>query len=222
MAGCWEVASNHRVVGAILHTDMTTMAWSMGFRNLIFPGEFLPVAGMPFDMARNVACMKALEVGATHLFFLDSDVIVPRDGVMRLLARNVPVISGMYCRRSPPASVPVMMKPVGHWITQLPPAHQPVIEVDVVGAGCLLIHRDVLTNLPPQREGHHWFDWRVDLPQLAQQGFPPLSEDFTFCMAVKEKLGIPILVDTSIACKHVGLAQSTYGKFEPCDANNVS
>lgn len=214
--GFWEIQNQYSVIGCILHTDNTTMAWAFGFRNLQFPGEFIGLAGMPFDHARNAASMKALEVGATHLFFLDSDVIPPRDAVLRLLAHNQPIISGMYCRRSPPASVPVMLKN-NQWITQFPQGK--VIEVDLVGAGCLLIQRDVLANLPPQRPGKHWFDWRVDLPDLQGQGLRPLSEDFTFCEHAR-KHGYKILVDTSIKCRHVGFAQADYGVFEPLNATN--
>lgn len=195
------------------------MAWSLGLKNLIIPGGIVPLAGMPFDHARNVACMRALEVGASHIFFLDSDVIPPRDAILRLINHNQPIISGLYTRRSPPAAIPVMIKN-GAWVTQYKPGS--IVEVDLVGAGCLLIKREVLETFPPQREGHHWFDWKVNY----QGGklYPPgecMSEDFTFCINAR-KMGYKILVDTSIMCRHVGLAQSTYNRFEPCDATPVT
>lgn len=145
-----------------------------------------------------------------NCFFLDSDVIPPPDVIPRLIRHNVPVISGVYHRRSPPHGLPVMMKPVGKWITEYP--QNRVIDVDVVGAGCLLIRRDVLEKCPPQRQGHHWFDWRVNLNGVHPE---PLSEDFTLCMHLKRTMGIPILVDTSIQCRHVGYSEASYGKLEP-------
>ncbi len=88
----------------------------------------------------------------------------------------------------------------------------------MVGAGCLAIHRSVLEQLPPQRPGKPWFDWRVDMA-----GFLPpeqcLSEDFTLCTHVKKSLGISVVVDTGIVCRHVGLAQATHGSFVPCEAD---
>lgn len=217
MSGAWETGRNVNVMTAILHTDNTTIAWALGLKNLQIPGQIiLPLAGMPYDMARNQACMRALESGASHLFFLDSDVIPPPDAVLRLLRHNVPFISGMYSRRSPPAALPVMIKD-GQWHTNF--KRGTTFEVDVVGAGCMLIRRDVLQNFPPQRPevGRHWFDWRVDM-----QGLLPkeqcLSEDFTFCRVLKEKMGIPVLVDSSVECQHVGLAKSRFGVFEPCVA----
>lgn len=214
MPGSWEIQNQQSVLAAVLHTDNTTIAWSFGLRNLQIPGQIIGLAGMPYDMARNVACMKALECGASHIFFLDSDVIPPPDAVLRLMAHKLPIVSGVYCRRSHPAGVPVMMKPLGQWITQFPA--NSLIEVDVVGAGCLLIHRSVLETLPPQSPGKHWFDWRVD-----QQGNRPkeecLSEDFTFMMHAK-KYGYKTIVDTSIICRHVGFAQAGLGTFTPMES----
>lgn len=214
MAGAWELGPQYNVLVGILHTDLTSIAWALGFRNLVIPGQVMVVAGMPYDMARNTIAMRCLEGGFSHCFMLDSDVIPPADAVLRLLKHDKPLISGMYCRRSPPISLPVMMRN-GQWVTEF--KRGSVIEVDVVGAGCLLIRRDVLERMPAQRPGHQWFDWRVDL-----QGLMPReecqSEDYTFCRHAKKTLGIPTLVDTSIECKHVGLAQSTFGRFEACAA----
>ena len=217
MPGAWEQSSF--VLCVVLHTDITSIAWAFGLRNLKIPGQVIGLAGMTYDHARNAGAMQALDAGATHVFFLDSDIIPPPDAILKLLAHNQPIISGLYCRRSPPVGVPVMQRPPGQWITQYP-ANQ-VIDVDVVGAGCLLIRRDVLEKLPPQRPeaGKHWFDWRVDTQGCPiTNGIPPMSEDFTFCLHAK-KMGYPILVDTSVVCRHVGLAQSAYQRFEPLDAH---
>ncbi len=222
MAGAWEILANPRVLVAILHVDNTTMAWSLGLRNLQIPGglPILPVAGMPFDMARNVCCMRALEVGADYLFFLDSDVVPPSDTIYRLLSHKLPIVSGIYCRRSPPQGIPVMLKN-RQWITHYP--KNVLLEVDFVGAGCLLISRDVLASLPPLApdRGRHWFDWRVDMPKNLIPEGEGVSEDFAFCLHA-QKHGYKIVVDTSIMCRHVGLAQATYGQFAPCEAASVT
>ena len=163
---CYET-NTAPVLVAILHIEQVSMVWALGLRNLQIPGVVCGLTGMPFDMARNMACMRALEMGVSHIFFLDSDVIAAPDAIHRLLAHKKPIISGLYCRRSPPEGLPVCMRPVGHWVTELPnlkkPNTNPIIEVDVVGAGCLLIETNVLREMQPQREGKHWFDWRVDL-----------------------------------------------------------
>lgn len=217
MAGAWELNKQPSVLCVILHTDVTTMAWAFGFRELIIPGGIMPLAGMTFDHARNMGAMASLDSGADYVFFLDSDVVPPKDAVLRLIAHNQPIISGVYCRRSPPVAVPVMIKN-GNWVTEYP--KNSIIEVDLVGAGCLLIHKSVLQKLPPQRPGKHWFDWRVDMRGVLPHG-ECLSEDFTFC-AWARKHGYKILVDTSIQCRHIGYGESTHGQFKPLEVVQVT
>src|SRR5438105_390931 len=107
----WEILAANSVQVIILHTDVVSTAWSLGLRNLIVPGPPVEVlAGMPYDMARNKGNMIALERGCSHVMHLDSDVIPPRDAILRLLKHKLPIVSGLYCRRSPPHAVPVMMK----------------------------------------------------------------------------------------------------------------
>lgn len=231
MPGCWEILSSNRVLVGILHTETTTLAWSFGLRNLIVPGDdrlrtfspFLPVAGMPFDHARNVICKAALEVGASHVFMLDSDVIPPRDAIVRLLAHNKDFISGTYFRRSPPEGVPVAQKN-GTWLDlkQHPPNR--LIEVDLVGAGCLLLSRKMLESLPPQRPeaGKHWFDWRVDAAGTGL--YPPgkcLSEDFTLNVHAREH-GFITYLDPTIKCLHAGYSQASEGSLKPLHVNPLT
>ncbi len=220
MVSSWDAAQNHQVLVAILHTEMTSIAWSFGFRNLIIPGPPpLPLCGAPFDMARNQACQHALAIGVEWLFFLDSDVIPPRDTILRLMSYRQPIMSGIYHRRSPPHGVPVVIK--GPTWCVVPP-NNGIIEADLVGAGCLLIHRSVLEQMPPldAGRGKRWFDWRVDCAGILPPG-EALSEDFAFCLHAR-RMGYKILVDTSIQCKHVGLAQATFGAMNPCEVLNVT
>lgn len=220
MPGAWELLQANSVFSAILHTEVVTLAWAYGFKNLIIPGPpTMPIAGQPFDMARNNACMRCLESGCDYLFFMDSDVIPSRDAVLRLMAHKLPIVSGMYCRRSPPHAVPVMMRN-GQWLTQFPLGSMQ--EVDVVGAGCLLIHRSVLESLPPidPIRGKHWFDWRVDMPSVPNDG-SHMSEDYSFNWWAR-KHGYKIWVDTSIHCRHVGYGEATYGNFQPMECRPVT
>ena len=226
MPGAWEIRDQQSVLCYTIHTDTTTVAWAYGLRNLIVPGPVLGVAGMPYDHARNVACQQCLQGGFEWIFSLDSDVIVPRDAVLRLLAHKQPFISALYCRRSPPHGVPVMIKD-GQWVTQF--RDGALVEVDLVGAGALLMHRSILERLPPQRPGKPWFDWRVDMQgikgpdgALLYQPGECLSEDFTLCQAVRRYLGVKVLVDTSIKCRHVGYSQAVFGGFEPLDCTPVT
>ena len=223
MPGAWE-AKPVSILVAILTREVVHMSWTMGLKSLILPGGVIStLTGMPFDHARNMACQQAIEGKFTHLFFLDDDTIPPHDAVVRLLQHNVPIVSGVYYRRSPPIGIPVMLRDVFDSNGKLRGRQHveqykipDLIEVDYVGSGCLLIKREVLEQCPPQTREcpkckveypseHRWFDWAVDRHDL-----PPdrrLSEDYTWNAHVRRH-GYKILVDTSIQCRHVGWAEA--------------
>lgn len=185
--GAWELKAQRQVLVGILHTDQTTIAWSFGLRNLIVPGHITGVSGQPYDMGRNSMCQATLQGGFEWCFMLDSDVVCPPDTILRLMSRQQPIISGVYYRRSPPHGIPVALRrnkdESVRWLTH-EEAHPSngVVEVDLVGAGCFLIHRSVLEKFltKPLAPGNPWFHWRAN-----QHGILPpgecLSEDFAFC-----------------------------------------
>jgi hypothetical protein len=196
------------------------MAWSFGFRNLIIPGNYTGLSGMTFDHARNTGCLKLLELGYEWLFFLDSDVIPPADAILRLIAHKQPIVSGLYYRRNNPIC-PVMLRNVPGggrtWVTEY--KIPDLMEVDFVGAGCLLIHRSVIAAMPSvvgNTNCNRWFEWKVDRDDLDPR--ERMSEDFSFCERARKELGLKIFVDTSVQCKHCGLSQSTQpGQLSPLE-----
>ena len=219
MAGSWEIREQRKVFCAILTREQVTMAWALAFKNLIIPGQAGVLTGMPFDMARNTACQQALDGGFEYLFFLDDDCCPPPDAILRLLSHNVPIVSGVYYRRSNPIGFPVMLRNVPGGRKYVTEYKIPdLIEVDYVGAGCLLIHRSVLEQMPPQQRPcpnckttfdseHRWFDWRVDWLDRDTDGLNRLSEDYQWNEWAR-KNGFKIMVDTSIQCRHIGLAEA--------------
>lgn len=228
MPGSWELAESESVMTAILCTETTTMAWSFGFKKLITPGRCFTFSGLPFDHGRNAAVEHFLKGPWEYLFFLDSDVIPPHDAILRLRNHNLPIVSGMYCRRSQPIAIPVMRKGI-EWYTDFPKGQ--LVEVDFVGAGCLLIHRDVLENCPysDKGRGKRWFDWRSDLAgNIDPRTEKPYaiiectSEDFSFCATVREKMGLKVIVDTSIECEHIGTFSVKHQQVDPTGPGYVA
>lgn len=214
MSASWEILASQQVLVCILTREVTSVAWSFGFRNLIIPGQYTGLSGLPFAEARDTGCLKCLELGYEWLFFLDDDVIPPPDTILRLMAHKQPIISGVYHRRANPI-LPCMLKEVPggrQWITSYPSG---AFEVDYVGAGCLLIHHSVLQKLPPISPTNRYFEWRVNRYELPEPD--RMSEDFSFCKHARGH-GYKILVDGSIQCKHAGLSQSvTPGVLQPLE-----
>lgn len=199
MPGAWEAGS--QVLVAILTRELVTTGWALGFRKILIPGQVISLYGAPFDHARNMGCRAAIDNGFEWLFFLDDDVIPPPDVLPRLMAHKVDIVSGVYFRRNEPI-VPCMQKldkdgnPT--WITSF--SWPGLIEVDHVGAGCLLIHRRVLEAMKSDAP-RPWFEWLCDHGNLKKTEMT--SEDFTFCRRARQA-GFKIHVDTSVHCVHAG------------------
>lgn len=215
MAGAWEQLPP-QVLIAILTREQVSTKWAQGFRELQVPpqSQIIFLAGMPFDHARNAACQTALQHNFTWLFFLDDDVIAPPDAIPKLMSRGQDIISGLYFRRAEPINMPVMLmdtKPKPSFITGFQPGS--MIEADMVGAGCLLIHRRVLERVPPPK-----FEWTIDYDgihnAIRTDESDRASEDFTFCRKCK-RLGFKIAVDTSVQCIHVGISSASMQGFGP-------
>lgn len=147
--------------------------------------------------ARNKCVRLALDSKATHLLFLDSDIVPPPNLIVELFKMNVPIASGLYYLRIPPY-LPVMFN-VGELKkdgTNLHPIldYKPntVIDADHVGMGCCMIECSLLFEMFKQFDGDgRWFAFE-----------PGKGEDIWFCNRAK-KMGVTPRVHTGIMCGHV-------------------
>lgn len=211
MPGAWE-REQPSVLVSILTRGVVPTKWAAHFRNMLLPatGQTNFISGMPFDHARNTAVETVLKHKFQWLLFIDDDVLFPADVFFRLSRHNLDIVSGLYFRRNEPL-FPVMLKTDGtqsSWVTKFTP--NSVLEVDMVGAGCLLINRKVLESIQKP-----WFEWLCDKDDLPQ--YEKVSEDFAFCRKAKRS-GFKIHVDTSVECMHAGYGRTdTNGTFKPLE-----
>ena len=128
-----------------------------------------------------------------HMVMLDSDVLPPPDFLERLLAHNLPMVGGWYRKKGDPYPpcvydyVNTSADGVAHWRGRLQPGTG-LEQVDGAGAGCWLMRRDVAVAL-----GSRPYDMNSG------------GEDMKLCLKVRE-LGIPMHIDWTVACAHVGVA----------------
>ncbi len=115
-------------------------------------------------MARNMARAYMLRMDATHLLFVDSDVIAAPDGLQKLLALNHPICGGLVPGRGPDSRVYY-----AYDIRGPVPGHPEAIECSHGTCGYMLIRRDVLSTLAFR------FGASREAPGKA------LSEDPAFC-----------------------------------------
>lgn len=98
--GAWEEQRVDLVIG-LPHIGSVTMEWVLGLISLEQPYQayYSFQRGMPIDVARNMVCDKVIELKAKGVFFLDSDVIPPRDALVRLVDHGLPIVSGLYYKK---------------------------------------------------------------------------------------------------------------------------
>ena len=153
--------------------------------------DLMVFQGALVDRARNHLVERMLDhpMAPTHLLFLDADIVPPADALMTLLKHRLPIVSGLYRKRVPPHEPMAFLDKSGVFkpISLKGPKLK---QADVVGAGCLLIAREVFETIPAP-----WFtsEWRAE---------GHISEDFAFCEKAREA-GFDIAVDTSVKLLHL-------------------
>jgi len=183
--------SNKGIINLYTANAMSSIMYIAG-RSGIPCREWLIYDQHPMSRARNMAVK---ELGdCTHLFFLDDDCVPPVDIMVRLLKHDKMVVSGWYNARS--GSGPLVFHKEKHgWIQYKSEEWKRYNEgeqidklqvVDGVGAGCLMIKKEV-------------FDI-IDEPYF-QETKDGVGEDLYFCDKCNEK-NIPVYVDVSLYCKH--------------------
>jgi hypothetical protein len=127
------------------------MDWAFSLKHLDMPpGLFFQSSGaqgQPINIARSLFVSQALQKNAKYIFFLDSDVEIPHDGLVKLYNAKRPVVAGVYCGRAPPyaLSANVNRRPLTiDALTQYPDR---LVDVHEVGMGLCLIDIRVIKRM---------------------------------------------------------------------------
>lgn len=142
----------------------------------------------------------------THLFLTESDMILPHDAIIKLLALDKDMASGVYFLRSPKPEhrgQPCLYKrptmssvnrngdiDYGHLPVTIFPTETP-FQVDVAGLGCVLIKRHVFEELPEP-----WFD-------LSAKNY---GSDMYFYTHARRK-GFELWIDPTVRCGQIDYYQ---------------
>lgn len=146
---------------------------------------------MKFDAAREAvaqaAILGAIEAQADGIFWCDSDVLLPQDGITRLAHHKLDFVTGIYFQRVSPHWPLIATydehKDVYQWIVGWP--EKAVVPVDGCGFGCVLTSRAMLEAI-----GERAFQYEK------------FSEDFDFCRKAA-RAGYQLFCDTSVLCGHL-------------------
>lgn len=149
--------------------------------------------GLPVADARNMSVRGAIERDCEYVYFVDYDVLVPRDALTRLIARAAPMVGGLYFTKAEPPWPLVLVD--GHSTMDWTPGD--LVKADATGMGCMLLRVDLLKKLDPP-----WFDTGASSTGDGREWH---TEDTYFFGRVKEELGLSPYVDTAVSCIHKNL-----------------
>jgi hypothetical protein len=137
---------------------------------------------------------KALEVEATHILWLDSDMMFPKTICEKLLSHDLDFVACNYSTRALPTRS-VAFAEIGEWDSFIGKDETGLISIAGVGLGCALIKTAMLDDIPKP-----WFPitYNVDANDY-------LGEDMNFCQKIIESgYVVAIDCDASREVYHIG------------------
>lgn len=159
--------------------------------------------GSLISRQRQELASMAIKSGATHILWLDSDMIFPPTVAEALLSHQLDIVACNYSTRSTPLKGVAYTK-IGEWESWLRSDEtQHLCEVEGVGMGCMLVKSDVFSKIQKP-----WFEvlWTEEFGDF-------IGEDFYFCQSSRTA-GFKVLIDTVLSrqIKHVGVSEFDLAK----------
>lgn len=151
--------------------------------------DFLIFKSCDIVSARTWLVKEAIKKGATHLLFVDSDMVFPSDSIRRLLAHDKDIVSVEYNRRKFP------LEKVTEPLEER--SEDKLYKGRVLGTGLMLINLSIFTN-PEKPMGLPWFNFGRD-----SEGRLVLGEDAWFVNTARDS-GYESWIDPTILCGHIG------------------
>ena len=158
------------------------------------------------EKERNEMVRTAVQEKATHLMFIDDDIVFPYHAIDLLARRQKDIVGGLYYGRVLPRPMAYKDRMTQENID--PEKDKGVFEVDFVGAGFMMIDMKVFQKLDPP-----FFHFSYDYKRFGVKGdgLNPVGEDAYFCFYAKEN-GFKTYVDTTFELGHIG--RHTYRKLD--------
>lgn len=200
-----------RAPNGSLVKENITVDWHRARMGLMQPTNIitydLAIDGQEVGLARCLAAEQVQKDGkAEFLFFLDYDVLPPRDTLSKLMRRarefkDYDIFAGVYCAKSEHPEPLIYMRdgegPYWDWsIGDL------VFDVASVHMGCTLIRASLFDRVDDQDQ-EPWFKSTNKIEKRKGQLVSVRgTEDIWFCQRAREEANAKIMVDTSILCAH--------------------
>jgi len=200
------------------------------FHNMQTPAAFDCSLEMPYGFsvpdARNFIVNKALKEGYDYIFFVDDDVLIPKNALVQLIEHKADIAGGFYYRKYLPLescgmhmdeeSVPI---PIENFQlkTDFPINRNGIIYISsniihntlVLPSGCTLIKTSIFKEME--------FPW---YRTCTVNDRPAITEDTYLCQKIRD-LGHDIITDLGIQCLHIDKTNGIfYGHPQIVDLEN--
>lgn len=198
------------VVMGVPSRGKVRIEWSIMMRSLQAPVngslQTKTIIDAPVAAAREEVAKWAIEHNARYLFFVDDDVLIPQNGLRRLvyLLDNNPewdVVSGIYVTKVNPDQLPPdrpeplifggeVGRPGAFWDWKL----DEIFPIWGCGMGCCLIRVDAFSKIDPP-----YFAFEDSVDGMDSHS---IGEDLYFCTKL-HKAGGKLMADGGLLCGHI-------------------
>lgn len=144
---------------------------------------------------REALTMTALNNDATHIMWLDSDMMFPFNVCERLLMHDLPFVACNYSTRAMPFKS-VAYEELFNWDSHIPSSTSGLVKVAGIGMGCVLVNTEVFDDI-----GKPYYPITY-----TPSSDDYLGEDMNFCMKLEEA-GFDLIVDADLSkfIYHIGM-----------------
>lgn len=210
-----------------------------------------PMQSSVVHWSRNGLVSEQLKSGKpwTHILFIDDDIVVEQDTLVRLLSHDKDIVAGLCTRRQDPPvpNIRFYDEETGDFRQIWEWPEDKLIEVGAVGTGLMLVSRHAFEQV-----AQAYFDclWEKDFYDVSeawiekqrakrldefdrskicywfrfQQGFGmpvEYGEDLWFCMVAKRYAQISTFVDTAVQPGHIGNYAFSVRDFVPFQQDQI-
>lgn len=221
---CVPIPIKRKVINnrEIIAPENPTLLWSRRFFGCVTPVNWNSVdiypEGMLVDEARNFAVEQARLANVKLLFFVDYDVIIPPNALIRLVYdleqhKEIDVVCGVYTNKSDDVPQPLIFKKDGegpYWDWKI----GEFFEIGSCHCGCTLIRMSAFDKIDKYLEENNiipkpkYYETRRS---VSEEGVFIGTEDLHYCKLLREAGGV-IYADTEVLCGHQDLStHKVYG-----------
>lgn len=166
--------------------------------------SILTAEGSVICQLRHNLVRNALNIGCTHLLFIDSDQTFPADTLHRLAAHRKPIVAANCTTRAEPVAPVAMGMDNKRVLSQ---GKQGLERVRQVGTGVMMVEANIFKRLKPPFFLNQWSE---ELNSYS-------GEDIYFCYKAKAELGVNVFVDHELSLEigHIGQRIYTHKDIDP-------